>query len=171
MADDDTTPETEQADSGRRRSGRSGRGGRAAGETSEATGGSAALANALRERGVGSKDGMGILCRNHRGLFESLVAGAKLGTRTLLLNTDFAGPQLADVCEREDVTVLVDSSLTDATVLYTATGDSGTALGVHTQDLLRLTNARVCPLLAPAPIDLVIDLTDDLDTHSSPRAR
>jgi fatty-acyl-CoA synthase len=65
------------------------------------------LANALRERGVGSKDGMGILCRNHRGLFESLLAGAKLGTRTLLLNTDFAGPQLADVCEREDVTVLI----------------------------------------------------------------
>ena len=68
---------------------------------------STALANELRERGVGSKDGMGILCRNHRGLFESLIAGAKLGTRTLLLNTDFAGPQLADVCEREDVTVLI----------------------------------------------------------------
>ena len=68
---------------------------------------STALANALRARGVGSKDGMGILCRNHRGLFEAFVAGAKLGTRTLLLNTDFAGPQLADVCEREDVTVLI----------------------------------------------------------------
>ncbi|WP_375487651.1 AMP-binding protein [uncultured Jatrophihabitans sp.] len=68
---------------------------------------STALANALREHGVGAKDGMGILCRNHRGLFEALLAGAKLGTQTLLLNTDFAGPQLADVCEREDVTVLV----------------------------------------------------------------
>ncbi len=68
---------------------------------------STALANALRERGVGSQDGMGILCRNHRGLFEALIAGAKLGTRTLLLNTDFAGPQLADVCGREDVTVLI----------------------------------------------------------------
>ena len=75
---------------------------------------STALANALRERGVGSKDGMGILCRNHRGLFEALVAGAKLGTRTLLLNTDFAGPQLADVCAREDVTVLIhDEEFTD----------------------------------------------------------
>lgn len=49
MADDDTTPETEQADSGRRRSGRSGRGGRAAGEATESSSGSAALANALRE--------------------------------------------------------------------------------------------------------------------------
>ena len=66
-----------------------------------------ALANALRERGVQAGDGLGILVRNHRFLFESIVAGAKLGLRTLLLNTDFAGPQLADVCEREDVTVLI----------------------------------------------------------------
>jgi fatty-acyl-CoA synthase len=66
-----------------------------------------ALANALRDRGVESHDGLGILARNHRGLFEAIFAGAKLGTRTLLLNTDFAGPQLADVCEREDVTALI----------------------------------------------------------------
>ncbi|HET6877168.1 MAG TPA: acyl-CoA synthetase [Jatrophihabitans sp.] len=73
-----------------------------------------ALTNALRERGVQAGDGMGILARNHRGLFESIFAGAKLGARTLLLNTDFAGPQLADVCDREDVTVLVhDEEFTD----------------------------------------------------------
>ena len=66
-----------------------------------------ALADALRERGVRSGDGLGVLVRNHRFLFESIVAGAKLGLRTLLLNTDFAGPQLADVCDREDVTVLI----------------------------------------------------------------
>ncbi len=65
------------------------------------------LANALRERGVTAKDGLGILARNHRGLFETILAGAKLGTKTLLLNTDFAGPQLSDVCEREGVTALV----------------------------------------------------------------
>jgi fatty-acyl-CoA synthase len=47
------------------------------------------------------------MARNHRGLFETILAGAKLGARTLLLNTDFAGPQLADVCKREEVTVLV----------------------------------------------------------------
>jgi fatty-acyl-CoA synthase len=66
-----------------------------------------ALANALRDRGFRPRDGLGILARNHRGLFESIFAGAKLGARTLLLNTDFAGPQLADVCEREDVQALV----------------------------------------------------------------
>ena len=66
-----------------------------------------ALANALRAKGFRPGDGIGILARNLRGLFEAIFAGAKLGARTLLLNTDFAAPQLADVCSREDVTVLV----------------------------------------------------------------
>jgi acyl-CoA synthetase (AMP-forming)/AMP-acid ligase II len=66
-----------------------------------------ALANALRAKGFQPGNSLGILVRNHRGLFEAIFAGAKLGARTLLLNTDFAGPQLADVCDREDVAVLV----------------------------------------------------------------
>jgi fatty-acyl-CoA synthase len=70
-----------------------------------------AVANALVGAGFGADsdagDTVGILARNHRGLFVALFAAAKLGARTLLLNTDFAGPQLADVCAREEVTVLV----------------------------------------------------------------
>jgi fatty-acyl-CoA synthase len=66
-----------------------------------------ALANALHAKGFRAGDSIGILARNHRGLFEAILAGAKLGARTLLLNTDFSGPQLADVCAREGVTVLV----------------------------------------------------------------
>ena len=66
-----------------------------------------ALANALRDRGFQARDGLGIMCRNHRGLFEAIVAGAKLGAKTLLLNTDFAGPQLVDVSKREDIQALV----------------------------------------------------------------
>jgi fatty-acyl-CoA synthase len=68
---------------------------------------STALANALREKGVRARDGLGIMCRNHRGLWLAIFAGAKLGATTLLLNTDFAGPQLRDVCEREDVKALI----------------------------------------------------------------
>ncbi len=68
---------------------------------------STALANALIDKGFENGDGLGILARNHRYLFESIFAGSKLGARTLLLNTDFAGPQLADVCDREDVTALI----------------------------------------------------------------
>jgi fatty-acyl-CoA synthase len=66
-----------------------------------------ALANAWRELGVRAGDGVGILCRNHRGFFDALFAAAKVGAKTLLLNTDFAGPQLRDVCRREDVRLLV----------------------------------------------------------------
>ncbi|WP_375477970.1 AMP-binding protein [uncultured Jatrophihabitans sp.] len=75
---------------------------------------SSALASALRDAGFRDGDGLGVLARNHRYLFETIFAGAKLGARTLLLNTDFAGPQLADVCDREDVTALVhDSEFTE----------------------------------------------------------
>jgi fatty-acyl-CoA synthase len=66
-----------------------------------------ALANALRERGFQPKDGLGVMCRNHRGLYEAILAGSKLGAKTLLLNTDFAGPQLADVAKREDIQALI----------------------------------------------------------------
>ena len=66
-----------------------------------------AVANAWRQLGVQAGDGIGILCRNHRGFFDAIFAAAKVGGKTLLLNTDFAGPQLRDVCEREDVRLLV----------------------------------------------------------------
>jgi len=65
------------------------------------------FANALLHMGFRPGDSIGALARNHRGLYVAILAGAKLGARTLLLNTDFAGPQLADVCAREQVTVLV----------------------------------------------------------------
>ncbi len=66
-----------------------------------------AVAVGLRRRGVGEGDGVGILCRNHRGFFDGVFGASKVGGRVLLLNTDFAGPQLRDVCEREGVTVLI----------------------------------------------------------------
>jgi fatty-acyl-CoA synthase len=65
-----------------------------------------ALACGLRARGVGEGDGVGILCRNHRGFLDITFAACKVGARVLLLNTDFAGPQLRDVCAREEIAVL-----------------------------------------------------------------
>jgi fatty-acyl-CoA synthase len=66
-----------------------------------------ALAVGLRAQGTGERDGVGILCRNHRYFLDATFAAAKLGARTLYLNTDFGGPQLRDVCEREGVSVLI----------------------------------------------------------------
>lgn len=66
-----------------------------------------ALANELRRRGVGEGDGVAIMCRNHRGFIEATVACAKLGASALYLNTSFAGPQIADVVDREDPAALI----------------------------------------------------------------
>ncbi|HUE26830.1 MAG TPA: AMP-binding protein [Solirubrobacteraceae bacterium] len=66
-----------------------------------------ALAAGLSARGISAGDTVGILCRNHRGFLDATFATAKLGARTLYLNTDFGAPQLRDVCEREGVTVLI----------------------------------------------------------------
>jgi acyl-CoA synthetase (AMP-forming)/AMP-acid ligase II len=68
-----------------------------------------ALAHELSRAGIGERDGVAIMCRNHRGFVEATVACSKLGTGLLYLNTAFAGPQIADVIEREDpVAVIYD---------------------------------------------------------------
>ncbi len=73
----------------------------------ELDGRSNALANAWRDRGLEPGDGVAILVRNHRGFLDSFYAAAKCGARTVLLNTDFAGPQIREVCVREGVDLLV----------------------------------------------------------------
>ena len=47
------------------------------------------------------------MCRNHRGFIEATVACSKLGASALYLNTAFAGPQIADVLEREDAVAVI----------------------------------------------------------------
>ena len=59
------------------------------------------LANALADEGVLEGDGVGVMCRNHRGFIDALVALSKLGANAMLLNTAFAGPQLTEVVKRE----------------------------------------------------------------------
>ncbi|MEV5830283.1 AMP-binding protein [Spirillospora sp. NPDC052242] len=72
----------------------------------ELEGRAAALATALRDR-VRDDDRIGILCRNHRGFVEAVLAATRLGTDVVLLNTDFSAKQLADVAGREGVGLLV----------------------------------------------------------------
>ena len=66
-----------------------------------------ALAHAFERMGIGYGDGVGIMCRNHRGFVEATLAAAKLGASALYLNTMFAGPQLAEVTRREGPKALV----------------------------------------------------------------
>jgi acyl-CoA synthetase (AMP-forming)/AMP-acid ligase II len=65
------------------------------------------LARGLRMAGVRPGDGVAIMCRNHRGFIEATLACSKLGTDGLYMNTSFAGPQLAEVVEREEPVALI----------------------------------------------------------------
>jgi acyl-CoA synthetase (AMP-forming)/AMP-acid ligase II len=66
-----------------------------------------ALANALKAEGIGVGDGIGLMCRNHRGFTDAVIAASKIGANTLFLNTAFSGPQLADVAKREKPKALI----------------------------------------------------------------
>ena len=57
-----------------------------------------ALARAWADDGLRAGDGIAILCRNHRGFLDASFAAAKLGLRIVFMNTEFAGPQIEDVC-------------------------------------------------------------------------
>jgi acyl-CoA synthetase (AMP-forming)/AMP-acid ligase II len=83
-----------------------------------------ALAAALQALPGGAAT-IGIMCRNHRGFVESLIAATRVGADVLLLNTSFAGPALAEVVARENVDVIIyDEEYTDTvdTALAGGTG-------------------------------------------------
>jgi len=66
-----------------------------------------ALANAWIRDGLKAGDAVAVLIRNHARFLETVFAAAKCGTRILLMNTGFSGPQIRDVLEREGVDLLV----------------------------------------------------------------
>jgi acyl-CoA synthetase (AMP-forming)/AMP-acid ligase II len=66
-----------------------------------------ALANGLADAGVKEGQRVAIMCRNHRYIVEAIIACSKLGADAVLLNTDFAGPQIVDVVKREKVRALI----------------------------------------------------------------
>jgi fatty-acyl-CoA synthase len=73
-----------------------------------------ALAHELRKAGISERDGVAIMCRNHRGFIDATVACSKLGASALYLNTAFAGPQITDVLAREDpVAVIYDEEFAE----------------------------------------------------------
>ncbi|MEX2554647.1 MAG: AMP-binding protein [Actinomycetota bacterium] len=66
-----------------------------------------ALANGLAEAGIKEGNCVAIMCRNHRYIVEAIIACSKLGADAVLLNTDFAGPQITDVVKREKARALI----------------------------------------------------------------
>ena len=66
-----------------------------------------AAANGLLAMGVKGGDGIAILARNHRWWMIANYASARVGARTILLNTEFSGPQIRDVAAREGGKVII----------------------------------------------------------------
>src|SRR3984957_13956929 len=75
-----------------------------------------ALATALQGVASGQPKVIGIMCRNHRGFVEALVAANRIGSDVVLLNTSFAGPAMAEVVNREGVDAAIYDEEFTATV-------------------------------------------------------
>ena len=74
-----------------------------------------AAANGLLAMGITGGEGVAILARNHRWFLIANYACARVGARTILLNTEFSGPQIRDVSEREGARVIIyDDEYADA---------------------------------------------------------
>lgn len=66
-----------------------------------------AVANGLIERGVTAGDGVALLIRNHRWFLVAFYAAARTGARIILLNSEFSGPQIKEVSEREGAKLII----------------------------------------------------------------
>jgi acyl-CoA synthetase (AMP-forming)/AMP-acid ligase II len=75
-----------------------------------------ALGAALQALPSGQPQVIGIMCRNHRGFIEALVAANRIGSDVVLLNTSFAGPAMAEVVNREGVDAAIYDEEFTATV-------------------------------------------------------
>jgi len=77
-----------------------------------------AVANGMLAMGVRGGDGVGVLARNHRWFSIANYACARVGARTIMLNTEFSGPQIRDVSEREGAKLIIyDDEYTAAVTL------------------------------------------------------
>jgi acyl-CoA synthetase (AMP-forming)/AMP-acid ligase II len=98
------------------------------------------LATALsRAVGVQPTDRIGLMCRNHGGLIEGMVAASLLGNDAVLVNTGLSPAQLATVAEEQRLRVLIhDSEFAEHAVALP-------------REVERIDESRVEELLATAP--------------------
>ena len=91
-----------------------------------------AVANGLIEKGVRGGDGVAILARNHRWFLIANYGAARAGARIILLNSEFSGPQIKEVSEREGAKVIIyDDEYTQAVSKAEPSLGKFRALGVN----------------------------------------
>lgn len=66
-----------------------------------------AVANGLIDKGVKGGDGIAILARNTRWFLIANYGAARVGARIILLNSEFSGPQINEVSEREGAKLII----------------------------------------------------------------
>jgi fatty-acyl-CoA synthase len=66
-----------------------------------------AVANGLLAMGVTGGDGVAILARNHRWFLIAVYGCSRVGARIILLNSEFSGPQIKEVSEREGAKLII----------------------------------------------------------------
>jgi acyl-CoA synthetase (AMP-forming)/AMP-acid ligase II len=67
--------------------------------------------------GIQPGDRIGVLCRNHSGLIEGMVAGSLLGADTVLINTGLSGSQLGVAADEQRLQVLLhDTEFAERTI-------------------------------------------------------
>ena len=66
-----------------------------------------AVANELLTMGVRGGDGVAILSRNHRWFLIAQYGAARVGARIIMLNSEFSGPQIKEVSQREGAKVII----------------------------------------------------------------
>ena len=100
-----------------------------------------ALAHALADAGVSEGDGVGIMCRNHRGFIEATVAVVEARRRRALPQHRVRGPQLTEVVEREKpVALIYDEEFTE--LLADAAERRKRFVAWHDSDAARRSDAR-----------------------------
>src|SRR5271156_1190566 len=66
-----------------------------------------AVAHGLLAKGVHGGDGVAIRARNHRWFSIANFGCARVGARIILLNSEFSGPQIKEVAEREGAKLII----------------------------------------------------------------
>lgn len=66
-----------------------------------------AVAHGLLDKGIRAGDGVAILARNHRWFLIANYGAARVGARIILLNSEFSGPQIKEVSEREGAKIII----------------------------------------------------------------
>ena len=91
-----------------------------------------AVANGLLAMGVRGGDGVAILARNHRWFLIANYGCARVGARLIMLNSEFSGPQIKSVSEREGAKVIIyDDEYTAAVAQAEPSLGKLRALGVN----------------------------------------